>query len=160
MDVLAEQETENPAAGETPDQKKGEWLKFVLDGQSYALNVLQVQEILCFDDVTPVPRAPDYVLGVINVRGNIVTVVDASRRLRLNRPERDGNEWIVILDVGGEHVGLLVDQVLEVEDVDETRIEQAPSGSPDAVNGVIAGDDDMTVLLDAHIMLGLNETAA
>ncbi len=136
------------------EAQRGEWLRFILDGQNYALNVLQVQEILCFDDVTPVPGAPDYVLGVINVRGNIVTIVDASKRIGLVREKGDRIEWIVILDANGEHVGLLVDQVLEVDDVDESRIEAAPSDSPNAVNGIIVNDGDMTVLLDAVTMLG------
>lgn len=136
------------------DSRRGEWLRFILDGQSYALNVLQVQEILCFDDVTPVPGAPDYVLGVINVRGNIVTIVDASKRIGLTREAGDRIEWIVILDADGEHVGLLVDEVLEVNNVDESRIEQAPSSSPNAVNGIMVNEGDMTVLLDAATMLG------
>jgi len=146
--------------GETqvaPGSARGEWLRFLLDGQSYALNVLQVQEILCFDDVTPVPRAQDYVLGVINVRGNIVTVVDASKRIGLSREDGDRIEWIVILDAGGEHIGLLVDEVLESNDIDESRIEPAPGDSPNAVNGVIVNGDDMTILLDAHVMLALSE---
>ncbi len=139
------------------ESSRGEWLKFLLDGQSYALNVLQVQEILCFDDVTPVPGAPDYVLGVINVRGNIVTVVDASKRISLIRNASERIEWIVILDADGEHLGLLVDEVLEVNDIDERKIEQAPSDSPNAVSGVIVEDGEMTVLLDAQTMLGLSE---
>lgn len=152
-------EIDEAGAQHASDSPRGEWLRFLLDGQSYALNVLQVQEILCFDDVTPVPGAPDYVLGVINVRGNIVTVVDASKRIGLQRDEAERIEWIVILDANGEHVGLLVDEVLEVNDIDEEKIEQAPSDSPNAVSGVIVEKGEMIVLLDATSMLGLSENA-
>jgi len=119
-EIVEIDEAEAPYAS---DPRRGEWLRFLLDDQSYALNVLQVQEILCFDDVTPVPGAPDYVLGVINVRGNIVTVVDASKRIGLQRDDAERIEWIVILDAGGEHVGLLVDEVVGVDDVYEEEIE-------------------------------------
>lgn len=150
---------EEAGSRDDSESSRGEWLRFLLDGQSYALNVLQVQEILCFDDVTPVPSAPDYVLGVINVRGNIVTVVDASKRIGLCRDGADRIEWIVILDADGEHIGLLVDEVLEVNDIDEDKVEQAPSDSPNAISGVIVDAGEMTVLLDARSMLGLSEAA-
>lgn len=138
-------------------EERGEWLKFLLVDQAYALNVLQVQEILVFDDVTPVPGSPDYIVGVINVRGSIVTVVDAARRVQVDRTDGSKAEWIVILDAGGEHIGLLVDQVLEVEDLDNATMEPAPADSPPALTGVVVDGEEMTILLDARIMLDLSE---
>jgi len=138
-------------------EERGEWLKFLLVDQAYALNVLQVQEILVFDDVTPVPGAPDYIVGVINVRGSIVTVVDAARRVQVDRTDGSKAEWIVILDAGGEHIGLLVDQVLEVEDLDNATMEPAPPDGPPALTGVVVDGEQMTILLDARIMLDLSE---
>lgn len=136
---------------------RNEWLRFIVDGQDYGISVLQVQEILCAGDITPVSGAAHFVLGVINVRGNIVTVVDARRRMRL--PAREPGEhidWIVILDVNDEHVGLVVDDVLEVQVLDENRVEKLQGDTAFDVEGVIETETGMMILVDARTMAGIN----
>lgn len=139
---------------------RNEWLRFIVDRQDYGLSVLQVQEILCAGDITPVSGAPHFVLGVINVRGNIVTVVDARRRLGLlPRDESDSIDWIVILDVNEEHVGLVVDEVLEVQVLDNNLVENLQGDASFDVEGVIETDTGMMILVDAAMMAGMNEVA-
>lgn len=141
-------------------ENHNEWLRFVVDRQHYGVNVLQVQEILCAGDITPVSGAQDFVLGVINVRGNIVTVVDARRRMRL-KPRESGDhvDWIVILDIDDEHVGLVVDEVLEVQVLDNNRFEKLQGDTFFDVEGVIETDTGMIILVNAAILSGINEPA-
>lgn len=146
---------------ERVSENRNEWLRFVVDQQDYGISVLQVQEILCAGDITPVSGAPHFVLGVINVRGNIVTVVDARRRLRLKpREPGDSIDWIVILDVNDEHVGLVVDEVLEVQVLDSNRLEKLQGETSFDVEGVIETETGMMILVDASTMSGINEPAA
>lgn len=141
-------------------ENRNEWLRFVVDRQDYGVSVLQVQEILCAGDITPVSGAPHFVLGVINVRGNIVTVVDARRRLRLmSREPGDHIDWIVVLDINDEHVGLVVDEVLEVQVLDDSRLEKLQGESSFDVEGVIETEAGMMILVDAVTMSGMSETA-
>jgi len=138
-----------------------EWLQFALGEQQYGLNVLQVREIICATDITPVPGAPEHVLGIINVRGSIITVVDTRHRLSLPPREMRESDWILIMDIEGQSIGLLVDEVWEVIDVDPGRIEsmRTSDASTDArhVNGVLQQPEGMLVLLDAVSVVGLKE---
>jgi len=138
-----------------------EWLQFSLGDQQYGLNVLQVREIICATDITPVPGAPEHVLGIINVRGSIITVVDTRHRLSLPSREMQESDWILIMDIEGQSIGLLVDEVSEVIDVDPDRIEsmRTNDSSTDArhVNGVLQQPEGMLVLLDAVSVVGLKE---
>ncbi len=137
---------------------RNEWLRFVVDRQDYGLSVMQVQEILCAGDITPVSGAAHFVLGVINVRGSIVTVVDARRRLGLPpREATDSIDWIIILDVNDEHVGLVVDEVLEVQVLDNNLVEKFQGDTSFDVDGVIETDSGLIILVDAAMMAGMNE---
>ncbi|PLW83954.1 chemotaxis protein CheW [Kineobactrum sediminis] len=137
-----------------------EWLRFTVDRQHYGVSLLQVQEILCAGDITPVSGAPEFVLGVINVRGSIVTVVDARRRMKLPvRGETDNIDWIIILDISGEHVGLVVDEVLEVQVLDSSKFENLPGDKAFEVEGVIETEAGMMILVDARMMAGMGQAA-
>ena len=136
-----------------------EWLLFTLEGQQYAVNVLQVREILTGGRLTPVPQAPEFVLGLINLRGSIVTVVDARRRLALpTRPPQE-SDWTVIIDVNDQAVGILVDQVSEVLAFDSARIEAMRGNEAGEekrhVKGVVQTDDGMLIVLDIESLVGL-----
>lgn len=141
-----------------------EWLQFMLEEQSYGINVLNIQEILYGGLIEPVPGAPSHVLGVINLRGSIVTVVDTRMRLGLSTGEPRESEWIVILDVLDETVGLLVDEVLEVQLIDPSGIEKMAadmSGREPHVAGVIEKPGvGMLILLDAASVSGLRRESA
>lgn len=142
-----------------------EWLQFLLDDQSYGLNVLQIQEILYGGLIEPVPGSPPHVLGVINLRGSIVTVVDTRMRLGLASREPGESEWIVVLDVLGETVGMMVDEVLEVHIFNPDKVEKMAGaeliGHEAHVSGVIELESiGMLILLDAASISGLRREDA
>ncbi|MGD0675672.1 MAG: chemotaxis protein CheW [Polyangiaceae bacterium] len=119
--------TEKRAARRTGDAgKRTEYLAFRLDGDVYAVQIAHVAEILKPPPITVVPRAPRTVLGVISVRGKLVTVVDLRRRFHLPEAPNDRRTRILLADVGsGEQVGLLVDEVQQVWRLGPEEIEAA-----------------------------------
>jgi len=118
--------TERRSARRTADSGRTEYLAFVLAGETYAIEVAHVAEILKPTPVTEVPRAPGNVLGIIGVRGKLVTVVDLRRRFRLVERPMDRRSRIILTDVGaGEQVGLLVDEVQQVWRLSTEEIEPA-----------------------------------
>lgn len=135
--------------------KRTEYLAFVLAGETYAVRIAQLAEILRPPPITEVPRAPSMVLGVISVRGKLVTVLDLRRRLRLAEAPIDRRSRILLVDSSaGEQLGLLVDEVQQVWRLALEEIEQASVlGGDQAVH--IAGigrpsgvEGTMLILLD------------
>jgi|HubBroStandDraft_6_1064221.scaffolds.fasta_scaffold340337_2 purine-binding chemotaxis protein CheW len=117
-----------------------EYLAFVLAGDIYAAPVALVREILKPPPLTPVPRARDAVLGIISVRGQLVTVIDLRRRMRLVETPLSRRSRILLVDAsGGEVLGLYVDEVLQVYRLSEAEIEMGASALGSDVAGYIAG---------------------
>ena len=100
---------------------------FRLKDETYGINVMQVQEVLRVTDIAPVPGAPHYVLGIINLRGNVVTVVDTRMRFGLPQTEMDDLSRIIVIESEAQVVGILVDSVAEVADLRLSEIDSAPN---------------------------------
>jgi purine-binding chemotaxis protein CheW len=140
-----------------------QWVTFHLAGETYAVNVMQVQEVLRVSEITPVPGAPDYVLGIINLRGNVVTVIDARKRMGLPPPTLDDSSRVAIIEVHHQVVGILVDSVAEVVDLRASDIDSAPNvGNEDGsryIQGVASRDGELLILLDLNKFLSTAEWA-
>ena len=100
---------------------------FRLDEEVYGINVMLVQEVLRVTEIAPVPGAPNYVIGIINLRGNVVTVIDTRMRFGLPPREMDDSTRIVIIEAENQTVGIIVDSVSEVVDIYSNEIETAPN---------------------------------
>lgn len=148
-------------AAESTDDIMLQWVTFRLEDELYGINVMQVQEVLRHTEIAPVPGAPDYVLGIINLRGNVVTVIDTRRRFALMDREIDDNTRIVIIEVDGQVVGLLVDSVAEVVYLRESEIEKAPEVGNDEsskyIQGVVTRDKELLILVDVNKLLSTEE---
>lgn len=105
----------------------GKFLSFRLFKEDYALDALRVVEIVGIVDITPVPQTPDFVKGVINLRGKVIPVVDL--RIRFNMPEESYTDetCIIVVEVGELQMGVIIDTVLEVLDIESGDIEPPPS---------------------------------
>ena len=134
-----------------------QWVTFRLGNETYAINVMQVQEVLRVTEIAPVPGAPDFVLGIINLRGNVVTVIDARSRIGLSYREMDDDTRIIIIEAGPQVVGIVVDSVAEVMYVNESEIEAAPAVGNDEsskyIQGVVSRNDNITILMDLNKLL-------
>ncbi|PVV09748.1 MAG: chemotaxis protein CheW, partial [gamma proteobacterium symbiont of Ctena orbiculata] len=91
-----------------------QFVTFILMDEVYGINVMQVQEVLRITEIAPVPGAPSYVLGIINLRGNVVTVIDTRTRFGLPTKEVDDASRIIVIESEKQVVGILVDAVAEV----------------------------------------------
>jgi purine-binding chemotaxis protein CheW len=129
-----------------------QWVTFRLGDEIYGIDVLQVQEVLRITEISPVPGAPHYVLGIINLRGNVVTVIDARNRFGLPPKETDDASRIIVVDAFDKVVGLLVDNVSEVAYVPNSQIEVGPNVGADDGNKFVSGvsnrDGDLLIMVD------------
>jgi purine-binding chemotaxis protein CheW len=139
------------------------WVTFRLESEKYGINVMQVQEVLRVTEIAPVPGAPSYVLGIINLRGNVVTVIDTRSRFGLGTAEMDDSTRIVIIEADEQVVGILVDSVAEVVDLKASDIETAPNvGTEESakfIQGVASHDDELLILVDLNKLLSDEEWA-
>jgi purine-binding chemotaxis protein CheW len=146
---------------ENNDDSIIQWVTFHLENEKYGIKVMQVQEVLRMTEIAPVPGAPHYVLGIINLRGNVVTVIDTRRRFGLPDAEADDETRIVIIEADNNVVGILVDSVAEVVDLRTTEIETAPNVGNDEsskyIQGVSSRDDELLILVDVNKLLSDEE---
>lgn len=118
---------------------------------------MQVREVLRYTDIAPVPGAPSYVLGIINLRGNVVTVIDTRMRFGLPTAEITDNTRIMIIESDKQVIGILVDSVAEVADLNTADIDDTPNVGTDEsakfIRGVCKRGDDLLILIDLNKLL-------
>jgi len=145
------------AATADPKDEVLQWVTYRLDNETYGINVMQVQEVLRYTEIAPVPGAPNYVLGIINLRGNVVTVIDTRSRFGLPSAEITDNSRIVIIESDENVVGILVDSVAEVVYLRSSEIDSTPNvGTEEStkfIQGVSNRDDELLILVDLNKLL-------
>ena len=138
-----------------------QWVTFKLQEETYGINVMQVQEVLRYPDIAPVPGAPDYVMGIINLRGNVVTVIDTRARFGLPPSEVTDNSRIVIIESERQVIGIMVDSVAEVVYLKQSEIDTAPNVGTDEsakfIQGVSNRDGELLILVDLNKLLSDDE---
>ena len=138
-----------------------QYLTFLLAGEEYGVDILRVQEIKGWDSVTMIPNTPDYIKGVINLRGTIVPIVDLRARFSLETIPYGITTVVIVLrvnsDNGSRIMGIVVDAVSEVYNISEDALKQAPDFgqaiSTDFVMGLGTVDDKMIIVLDIDHLL-------
>ncbi len=147
----------------TSDDPVIQWVTFRLAGETYGINVMQVQEVLRYTEIAPVPGASPHVLGIINLRGNVVTVIDTRLRFGLPQGELNDNTRIVIIEASSHVVGILVDSVAEVVYLRQSEIESSPNVGQDEsaryIQGVCHKDGELLILIELEKMLTDDEWA-
>jgi purine-binding chemotaxis protein CheW len=145
------------------------YLTFVLATEEYAVDILRVQEIKGWNKVTPIPNTPDYICGVINLRGTIVPIIDLRLRFSLERQAYGPMTVVVVLKVISANnnkertMGIVVDAVSDVYDVTEADIKPPPDFgsviSTEFVKGLATVGEKMVIVLDIDRLLNSNELA-
>lgn len=134
-----------------------QWVTFQLEEETYGINVMQVREVLRYTEIAPVPGAPDYVLGIINLRGNVVTVIDTRARFGLMEGEVTDNTRIIVIESEHQVIGILVDSVAEVVYLRSSEIDSTPSVGTDEsakfIQGVSNRDGKLLILVDLNKLL-------
>ena len=130
-----DQETE----GAESDSMQGKYLTFMLASEGYGLEIRYVTEIIGIQNVTNIPDMPEHVIGVLNLRGKVIPVIDVRLRFHLQEREYDERTCIIVVDVDDSSVGLVVDKVNEVIDIPLSDIEPAPMCGSKSGNAYIQG---------------------
>jgi len=135
---------------------------FSIGNEQFGVDILMVQEIIRAAPITPVPNSPDFVEGVINLRGNIIPVIELRKRLNLYKEEANQDTWILILDIDGKVTGFIVDFVSKVLKVLENSIEPPPdlvvAGlESQYIHGVCDIGDKLLILLNFKYILLVEE---
>jgi len=134
------------------------WVTYRLADEIYGINVMQVQEVLRMSEIAPVPGAPSCVLGIINLRGNVVTVVDARELFGWSRSDATDQTRIMIVEINKLIVGLLVDSVAEVVNIQNSDIDSAPNiGNEENsryIQGVFSKNNEILILVDLNRLMG------
>jgi purine-binding chemotaxis protein CheW len=146
---------------QTQSAVSAQYLTFVCGGEEYGVDILRVQEIKGWEHVTRVPYAPHYVLGVMNLRGMIVPVIDLRTRLNLEKRNFDSSTVVIVVRVrssrGDKTVGIVVDAVSEVYSVLAEAIKPVPElgsiANGSCVRGIATVDGKMVMLLDVDSLL-------
>ena len=138
-----------------------QWVIFRLDNESYGINVMQVQEVLRYTEIAPVPGAPSYVVGIINLRGNVVTVIDTRERFGLQAESITDHTRIVIIESESQVIGILVDSVSEVVYLKQSEIEVTPNvgneSSGKFIQGVCNKNDELLIFVELNKLLSETE---
>ena len=141
----------------TSDDQVLQWGTFRLGDEIYGINVMQIREVLRHSEITPVPGAPDYVLGIINLRGNVVTVIDTRKRFGLAPGDIDDQSRIVIVEVDSQVIGMLVDSVADVTYLRQSEIETTPNIGNDEtskfIQGVCNKNNELLILIELERMI-------
>ncbi len=140
------------------DTRGGKYLTFFLAEEEYGLEILKVQEIFGMMEVTPVPRTPHYIKGVINLRGKVIPVVDLRTKFEMDSVEYTDQTCIIVVQTGGMQTGIIVDKVSEVIDIAGDQIEDTPhmgnEVNTDYILGIGNANDRVKLLLDIDKVLG------
>ncbi len=136
---------------------------FVISDEIFGVDILMVQEIIRGAIITAIPNSPEFVEGVINLRGNIIPVIDLRKRLNLYLEDQHSDKnWVLLLDVGNRITGFVVDRVTQVLKIEPDQIEPPPdivvAGlESQYINGVCEIDDYLLILLDFDRILLMEE---
>ena len=142
----------------------GQFLTFTLKNEEYGIEILKVQEIKGFSKITPIPNAPSFVRGVMNLRGTVVPIIDLRARFSMCEKDYDQFTVIIVVNVGSRVVGLVVDTVSDVLNTPTDSIadppELASSGDSSCITGMGKLGERIIMLLDIGRLVGSESLSA
>lgn len=140
------------------------YLQFDLGQESYAIALLNVKEVIPLPETTPLPDSPSYYIGIMNLRGQIISIMDFRKRLKIAPKEDRDEEAVIIVEFDGVGIGLVVDSINRVLNVGGNEVSEVPEikfqVNAQYVQGVYRGDKNLTILLDLEQALNISEIKA
>lgn len=161
---MAETDQKNEVGAQS-QSKEGKYLTFYLNQEEYGVGILKIKEIIGMMAITSVPRTPDYVKGVINLRGKVIPIIDLRIRFGMPSQEYDERTCIIVVEIDSGEVtipmGVVVDSVSEVCNVDADQVEDTPTFGTamdtEYILGMAKMEDSVKILLDIDKVLGKEE---
>ena len=147
----------NASSGGQTRAQAGKYLTFALGREEYGLEILKVMEIIGIMEITAVPQVPEYVKGVINLRGKVIPVISLRRKFGMEEIENTSETCIIVINLEDILVGIVIDKVEEVLDIGDEDIEPPPSsgvtGTTDYILGMGKVGDSVKILLNIDKIL-------
>jgi purine-binding chemotaxis protein CheW len=136
------------------------FIEFSLGKEDYAIPLLMVREVISMPDTTPIPKSPPHFLGIMNLRGQVISVVDLRKKLKVEAKE-DKEEAVIIVDIGGMNIGIVVDSINKVLAFSSDEVSEMPEIEHQInthfIFGVYKKEKSLTVLLDIAKVLDLKD---
>ncbi len=149
------------AVAEQKNVIEGTFLTFALSNEEYGIEILRVREIIGLMDITTVPQTPDYMKGVINLRGKVIPVIDLRLKFSMQEEIHTQETCVIVVEVNNTSIGIIVDSVSEVLDIKSGKIEETPSFGQGIDTNFIMGlgkvKEQIIILLDIESVLSSNE---
>ncbi len=140
---------------------EGKFLTFILGNEIYGIEILKVREIIKLMDITTVPQTPDYMKGVINLRGKVIPIVNLRSKFSMPEIEHTQETCIIVVEVNKTSIGIIVDSVSEVSNINNGEIEEAPHLGQNIDTNFILGlgktKERIVILLDIELVLSAEE---
>ncbi|MCX7656433.1 MAG: chemotaxis protein CheW [Treponemataceae bacterium] len=138
---------------------------FQLGEEVYGIDIMDVKEIVRVQDIRPIPNAPSYVEGIINLRGEIIPIINLHKRFHIKKPSIDEEEELlsgfIIIDLDGMKLGVVIDKVLRVITIEDEQIQEPPqmlSGiGAEYIQGVVSTEDRYLIILDIRRLFNPRE---
>ena len=148
---------EQQGGTEAPAGAIDQMIDFSVGERQYGVDIRKVREVIRIEEITPLPHAPSFVKGVINLRGDVIPVIDLRQKLGLEAARGSTAERLIVVEIEEKLVGMIVDSVSHVVRVRAGQLEPAPSWlvglTGDFVTGVVRQDEKMTVVLNVETIL-------
>jgi purine-binding chemotaxis protein CheW len=155
-------DTDTTTAGS--DGGASQIVSFRLANEEYGVDIMRIQEIILPGQITRMPQVPDFICGLINLRGHVIPIVDLRRRFKLTAADRDDDTRIIVANVGERTIGMVVDAVNEVLRINSKQVEPPPSSvagiDHDYITGLVKFEDRILILLDIQSILSEQEQSA
>lgn len=139
------------------------FIEFSLGREDYAIPLLMVREVISVPDTTPIPKSPTHFLGIMNLRGQVISVVDLRKKLKVEA-KQDKEEAVIIVDIGGMNIGVVVDSINKVLAFSSEEVSEMPEVenqlNTQYIFGVYKKENSLTILLDIAKVLDLKDFEA
>ena len=155
----------NLSAVENKNEKSGEisrHLEFSLGAESYAIPLLQVKEVIAVPQTTKVPNTPSHFVGIMNLRGQVISIIDLRKKMGITPSEDSSESAVIIVDFSPLYLGLVIDSVNKVLSIFESEISPAPEISSNKktanyISGIYRSNNGMTLLMQLEKILDVND---
>ena len=126
------------------------YMEFSLNSEDYAIPLLMVREVISIPETTPIPKAPAHFIGIMNLRGQVISIIDLRKKLKIQPKENNPDEAVIIVDFNGVHVGVVVDTINKVLEFSQEELQAMPELEGQANNhynqGIYKKEEGLTVL--------------
>lgn len=151
-------------ASATATTGSAEFVSFAIGADRYGVDIMSVREIKNWSGISPLAGQPDFVRGILNLRGAMVPIIDLRCRFEQGTTEATPTHIVIIVDIKGQLVGLLADQVLDIVPYDADKIQPVPrvvgESHADLLSGLVTDEDGMITLIDLSNLVSLQEKVA